>query len=275
MLFSLLQEFRPWAWLAIGVAVAFIGFCYVIMPVLLKGKMRHTMRPDFEPFDPDRQDLPAKIRGFFDGVTSELSGAGFAVAGYLFHVSRIFGPDDDTQTHVHSLIAVMENPATQESAMAMVNYAQSRAETVPKITESSVILTTRFGDGGRVATTDSSTLSAFAPQPDVTAAWLPRTVGLARLLRVHRHLTERFGGRAKVSRPAEEDLTSSILRDWTETLAHQAELGYFWHDEEGGVYRPTWKGAVLMTWKLLWPWSSIQRVLRKRQARRLLREVGV
>lgn len=45
--------------------------------------------------------------------------------------------------------------------------------------------------------------------------------------------------------------------------------------EKRDVYRPTWRGAFLMSWRLLWPVKPIVRVLRKRRAARLLSELGL
>jgi hypothetical protein len=58
-------------------------------------------------------------------------------------------------------------------------------------------------------------------------------------------------------------------------LTHAVATGYYWIDERWGVYRPTWKGALLMTGKHAWPVRPIYRALRHRRTRGLLREAGV
>ena len=45
------------------------------------------------------------------------------------------------------------------------------------------------------------------------------------------------------------------------------ESGYYYHDEEHRVYRLTWRGAILMTWKLLWPIKQIRAMLARREGR--------
>jgi hypothetical protein len=51
------------------------------------------------------------------------------------------------------------------------------------------------------------------------------------------------------------------------------DCGYYYRDELAGVQRPTWKGAILMTWKLCWPVKPIRLALRRHGARRLLHEL--
>jgi hypothetical protein len=51
--------------------------------------------------------------------------------------------------------------------------------------------------------------------------------------------------------------------------------GYYAIDEERGVVRPTWKGAVLITWRLLWPVKPMYRSRRRRATRQLLERLGV
>ena len=66
------------------------------------------------------------------------------------------------------------------------------------------------------------------------------------------------------------EVEKSLARDY----ARQAEAGYFYLDEEADVYRPTWKGAYLMTWTFLWPISRLQKMRTKRDAERIRMELG-
>jgi hypothetical protein len=50
-------------------------------------------------------------------------------------------------------------------------------------------------------------------------------------------------------------------------------MGYFIRDEAGLTYRPTWKSACLMTWRLCWPIKQILAALKRARTERLLREL--
>jgi hypothetical protein len=56
-------------------------------------------------------------------------------------------------------------------------------------------------------------------------------------------------------------------------LDHQISIGYYYLDEARRVQRPTWKGAILVSWKLLWPAKQIRLALRRHRAERLLRQL--
>jgi hypothetical protein len=58
-----------------------------------------------------------------------------------------------------------------------------------------------------------------------------------------------------------------------EELEGQIETGYMYLSPAEGVFRPTWRGELLMTWGLLWPFSAIRRMIRDAEARRLLKEL--
>jgi hypothetical protein len=51
--------------------------------------------------------------------------------------------------------------------------------------------------------------------------------------------------------------------------------GYYEADEERGLVRPTWKGAVLITWRLLWPVKPLYRAVRRRATHQLFERFGV
>jgi hypothetical protein len=51
--------------------------------------------------------------------------------------------------------------------------------------------------------------------------------------------------------------------------------GFYALDEVHEVVRPTWKGAVLVTWRLLWPVKPLFRARRRWATRRLLDRLGI
>jgi hypothetical protein len=87
------------------------------------------------------------------------------------------------------------------------------------------------------------------------------------LLGVDRHGSVRPAPKAN---GLEEAMVESMLKEFETQVA----TGYLFPDPDGACYRPTWKGAVLMTWRLCWPVSAIVRSARKRATASLLKTLG-
>ena len=79
----------------------------------------------------------------------------------------------------------------------------------------------------------------------------------------------RGGGAKKVYEEgqAEPYLCSVIVESYEE----QVGFGWLYLDSAAGVYRPTWKGAFLMTWGLLWPVLAIRKALLRQKEEALLK----
>ena len=86
---------------------------------------------------------------------------------------------------------------------------------------------------------------------------------------------DRFGAYADRSRIEIADPADFLRKSQLKEQAKYSESGYYYHDEEHRVYRLTWRGAILMSWKLLWPIKQIRAILGRVKAARLLREVGM
>jgi hypothetical protein len=93
------------------------------------------------------------------------------------------------------------------------------------------------------------------------------------LWRVHERALQEFAARSKKKPPptsseALDRLRAGMLKEQTD----QVEIGWLWFDEQYDVFRPTWKGACLMAWKLAWPVSAYRQSARRRRAWAFLRE---
>jgi hypothetical protein len=123
-----------------------------------------------------------------------------------------------------------------------------------------------------VVTFNSPVVVGLPSPPGVTAAWLPELRDAAALCRVHAHLRDAVGGAGERVGPD----PARILRDRSvRSLAAWVAAGYYAPDEAHGVVRPTWKGAILITWRLLWPIRPLYRASRRRATRRLLDRLGI
>jgi hypothetical protein len=206
----------------------------------------------FEPWQGDR--LPRDQADMID----ELTELGFDVRGHWRHIGH------STAT---AKITLLENPQTLDVAKILVHTAGTRRHLT-------LAFQTRFDDGTELATANNQVTAGLPSLPGITVLWLPEVRDALQLLRVHSQVRHRLGV-DKRRRSVGQDPVAFLLEGQQRMFDHQVKTGYYYLDEARGVYRPTWKGAFLITWRLLWPIRPLFRAWRRRPTHRLLRELGV
>jgi hypothetical protein len=164
-------------------------------------------------------------------------------------------------------LILLEHPRTRDLAKVLVVTARTRRSVT-------LVLQTRFADGTEVVTGNSRLIAGFPALPEATVAWLPELRDAASLYRVHAQLRDTLGGSHE--RVGIGDDPAAFLRDGSvRSLANWVATGYYAFDPVRGVVRPTWKGAALITWRLLWPVKPLFRARRRRGTRQLLDRLGI
>ena len=69
------------------------------------------------------------------------------------------------------------------------------------------------------------------------------------------------------------DAIAYLQSDMIEELERAVGFHYLRLDARAGIYRPTLKGAFLMTWREMWPIKAIRLVQQARRERQLLTEL--
>ena len=87
---------------------------------------------------------------------------------------------------------------------------------------------------------------------------------------IHRRLLAAHRSRSSVVTPVEGGEIQDQARSMERDIARQEGFGYYL-DTGAAVYRPTLKGAVLMTWRCVWPGGIIRRFLEQRASADALR----
>jgi hypothetical protein len=132
---------------------------------------------------------------------------------------------------------------------------------------------TEFFDESELCTNNSTQLTSFAKAYRKEVFQFPKQDDIGLMYAAHKHLINtHFGGRSAVLNGVgneQEYLEASFIKDFVK----QAELGYYYLDRSGTKYRPTLKGAILMTWKLIWPIGAFRKLLRSINAQNILREI--
>jgi hypothetical protein len=164
-------------------------------------------------------------------------------------------------------LALLEHPRTRDAARVLVVTAGTKVSVT-------LAFQTRFADGTEVVTANNRVTAGFPVPPEVTAAWLPEVRDPAALFRVHDQLREAVG-RANTPVPIGPDPAGYLRDGSTRTHDKWVSAGYYRRDEGARVLRPTWKGAVLVTWRLMWPVKPLFRARRRRATRETLARYGV
>jgi hypothetical protein len=251
-----------------AIALLIVLLVYGRFPVHVHRVLRQTAQPKFIPFPLDHPSLPAEVAKEFRTVIAQLRPAGFEPVTGLALPGQMSG--------VRSIVLLLANRPAQDVTMANVIYAGA-AEAASLLRKSYVEFVSHFRDAKRLNTNNSCDLDVFPPWPVRTALQFPEVTDAGRLYRLHQALIARCHLRSKVFRLDEEfqgDAAAAVAAWGVEVLVGQAVgSGYLYLSPSENVYRPTWKGAFLMSWKQMWPMKAIRRAAADRKARRLLAEL--
>jgi hypothetical protein len=153
-----------------------------------------------------------------------------------------------------------------------VTYAKVPGQSA-QLQQKHIEYTTRFTDGSLVDTNNSEELGAFAPVETRHTVSLPWVKDVGRLYHIHQAVVDQVAaGKTKSWRDA--DPAVYFHEAMLEEMIVQLDTGYLFREPGDGDFRPTIKGAILMTYKNLWPITSLLKARRKRKGERLLQELG-
>jgi hypothetical protein len=240
---------------------------YAIGPPLIWLTQRQRAHPDPKPFDLDDPTLPEEAAEHFAGIDEDLRAFGFeAVAGMAL-------PRQTAKVKPLVYLWVHRQERTVVDAACM--YV--RAQGATRLHMSYIGMGTRLRDGTVVRTTNSKVVGAFPKRPGYVSAAFPMVKSAGRLYRLH---LARLGREATTSprilRLDEEfhgDAIAYLTKAMVEELEDATAAGFMRLSANREVYRPTWKGAFLMTWSQCWPIKAIRQQRRLRHAMQLLAEL--
>jgi hypothetical protein len=135
---------------------------------------------------------------------------------------------------------------------------------------------TEFEDQTKLYTSNSRSLPL---QPNIRvrdgSMLFPEIDDPRRLYEIHQATIASFGHDAVKLKGVIDDPIEFLRTNFHCDVAKFAESGYYFLDAKRGIYRLTWKGAILMSWKNLWPVNWIRELRRRGQAARLLRKLSL
>jgi hypothetical protein len=240
------------SWLLLFLAII---YTYAILSLWL----RHRI-PVHQCYTPYRGAPPAVPSATLDALAArsrELVDAGYRALGLITHTR----PDGSTV-----LVACHDRPDGTATAVALAAVRAGRQAS------GGVFLNfvTEFADDSRLSTNNASYNVPMRHDRMGAIIQFPGVTDAAQLGALHERLVRRRGVPIRPRVPAPDPSRFFSDRVGAE-MARQRELGTLRTTADGTTYRVTFRGAVIMTWRLLPPSGSVLRMLMRHNARRLQR----
>jgi hypothetical protein len=249
----------------------FIVLVYCLGPVLVWLTLRPRV-PIWDVVDGDVLDqLRENTRDFFQAADRAFVQPGFSRVAVL-HAQ-------DLAPGVTTWIALYASSRERTRAVAQAHvptHRLSRSGRGPIVVgaKPSVYFLTKFVDACVVETANSGHVSPFPAVEGKTFRQFPEIVDPKSLYKIHQSLTEPMGGTPR-DFPAPGEEAASLANSLAGFYRTHVGTGYLQEVDPDWIYRPTVKGAILMTWKLLPPVSWVMRWRRSVHNRTLLAELGL
>ena len=234
---------------------------YVLGPVLVYQRQRQNPRPSFVPFDAAQHQLSQALTVAMQQNVLTLERAGFTTVTDLFRMDR----------STRMRVILLDTP---EGDLGVVLGVAPILK--PERGVCTVELVARF-EGDRSLTVQNTPIpGAFARVPGRDKERFRKVRDPARLYRIYQALlARRYGATRRAPPDHRADPAGFLAAAMARELRQQVDTGYFWLDTAADAYRPTWKGAWLMCWKLLQPFRDFGEWRSDRRASALLRELNL
>lgn len=252
----------------LGLLLSFAALVYGLGPLLILSTFRMAPRKGLELFDPDDPELAAQFTGQARGIRRKLEEMGFELLAGLFAPS--------IASNVKAVLIVFVDRRTCDFATIVMAFLQQPGTKDWKFHRQFLSCFTRYRDGTVVTTTNSKDIGSFPRRPNHASCLLPSVKAASRLVAIHQFRKRREHGSEPILRHEVEfrgDLLEYFATSTEEELSDAIEAGYL-RPPQDGVYRPTVKGAFLMTWKELWPWKWLRQLRVKALEKQLLSELA-
>lgn len=256
-----LQTLLDWLLYAVVAILCLQSFLqYFNAPIVIYFTNYHLAYPQFIPFEIEfsSRQLP---NAYFHSIDA-LRALGFIPVAHLY---------SDGQVHKTTLfLTLFVNPVEKDSAMVTHMNCQIGGGA----SSFHIEFCTNFADKTELNTLNSEFPGIFNPIAEKEINRLRKVKDPHLLYRIHRFLLAK---RTRTARqlPAPGDEVNELCRSMVRDLNRQVETGYYYLDAAARKYRPTWKGAFLHTWKLVWPIAWIRKYLEDARNAALLKPLNL
>lgn len=235
-----------------GIVVLVVLFQPIIGPILIYFTLKQSAEPNIESHKPDT--FPQDVQDYFLQNIP-------ALEKQEFKVICSWISEQDTPMMLHC--CMLKHTNMQDMAMIVVGQNDIRY--------------IEFGsefNGLDISTNNNLQHPLVFPERQDTKKYsFPNISDPGELYAIHQLLLRRDAKDAAPKTVADgmelDGVKKGIIREMERNVAD----GYYRFDAAAEGYRPTVKGAVLMTWKMIWPLKNIVRARHTRKMERVLQEV--
>lgn len=239
--------------------LALLAVFFLVFPLFIWVLLGEDAQPRFDVFDSSRHSAPHEVTAFFRENIAALTAEGFKHVGDMIRQRGM----------MTTRVAILQHADGATGTVVVVSSTQGNASPM-------VEFTAEF-TGGRVFDVSNTGLPpSFAVRPGHETYRLPEVRDPLRLYRIFRVLLRRrFGAATLRQRDIAAD-PARFLADLYDTEHQwQVEAGYYRFDKGASRFRPTLKGAYLMSWKQMPPFGQLRKAAMRRRARAVLQEIGM
>lgn len=259
-------------WVAVIIAgCGLVASFYLLIPWLIYSSQRMTGDPEIVLFDPKERPPPKRTARYLEETGETLLGLGFEPQPCVAL--------PDPMPNVKAVTQLWIHPERQDAALVSAIFGVS-----PQVPTSQQVYYTEFlsrfdSEEVRVIQTNNvGTVSAFPDLPNELSFRFPMVKSVGQLERLHRKLVERRQPQARrivsLTDKFKGNLEAYIRWVLIDSYRKQEGTGYLVRDDGCNFWRPTVKGAYLMTWSQLWPMSMILKARMKARGWQQLRELN-
>jgi hypothetical protein len=234
--------------------IGFVAFYFLVTPLLILSTQKMSASPACDELQ--MHSLDPQLADFLMQKTNALYELGFDEPT-LIHLPRAV-------SGVKAYLIMLVNRPAGDKAMVTALVGAD----VFTIQTCYVEFSTRYVTDQCVDTLNSSELSAFRQGPENIRTQVPSVTDVNELYRLHQYMMKKSGitARKMLYEPGQAIayLKQNALKN---SYDAQVKKGWLSFDAAGDCYRPTLKGAYLMTWGLLQPmkWFRVQAMQRREQ----------
>jgi hypothetical protein len=249
-------------WLPVAVAAYFLIALYIYAPMKIRRQQVRDVTIECNPIE--LAQLPGEVATVFQSASQDLASCGFQAVGHGHH--------SVPQSRQDSYVSIWANHQLGDSAQVIgicTPWPTGNVRTVTLVT-----FRTEYTGQTSIVTSNSSSSGIYPVDPRIQSIRCPGIWDLPLLYQFHRARVDRDSrGRqptlARVTPPE-----TRLQLEQTETFERLIRAGYYSLDQTQLYYIPTWKGAYLMTYKLLPPFKQIQKMRKDAACDRELKELG-
>ncbi len=235
-----------------------VGLLHLVGPLAVRSTFRFATH--CRPLPVEAKDLPGKAAEVILPLIPRIESLGFERVGCY--------DCGELMAHSRSYVAYFCDRKTNEFANISTVVAHGRAAGYLEFSS-------RFANGLAIETNTNDVLPLTPENSEIRVFRFPQIEEPGLLYEVHRQLVEKYAAGLWVQGEPEGEEIGRYARMVENHGPRNAELGYMKLAPGGEQYRLTWKGAILITWRGLWPATQVRKIVYRRKMRAELKSLEV